>query len=222
MKELPKFYFLVIISALLFVSLLFWLQLRSNQNLFRSSTSQEQPIESISFIPLYESDPIIGNRGADITIVAFEDFLCESCRFQHTLLRQLLAEYPTRIKIVWKDLSITTIPQSSELIHVFGYCMNQQGRFESFTQAMFENYIDVNQSNLETITRELGANMNQLSQCLTDGEAYAHLDKNKSLARALQIQSVPTFFVDDVQIVAPKTFSEWQQVLQKNDTSVTQ
>ena len=211
MSSATKTIFSISLATMLALFLVFiaWNQ---HNNLFKQPEVTD-PRTELTFIPLYEHDPVIGNPQAPITIVAFEDFLCDGCRAQNIMLEELSRTYPNDVKVIWKDLSIVTIPQSSELIHAYGYCLNEQRLFTPFKDTFFANYVTADQSTLDDIAEELGANARKLSSCLSEGSAYAHLDKNKTLARALNIQSVPTFFINDQQIVTPQSYREWVTTL---------
>src|SRR3989338_6953802 len=52
-------------------------------------------------VPIAADDPILGDRSAPITLIAFEDFGCEACNQQHTLFAELLKKNTGRGKIIW-------------------------------------------------------------------------------------------------------------------------
>ena len=208
---------LMILGALLIITvglLVFSVRIYNKTLHLDKKNNQPKAQAELDIIPISVNDPIQGNPAAPITIIGFEDFLCEACRTQHTLISEILASYPTQAKFIWKDLSISTIPNNSELIHVYGFCMNEQGYFDAYKDIVFSNIIpSVTPTLLDTIAREAGANMETLVACTQSEAPYTHLNKNKQLARALNIQSTPTFFVQGKQITTPKSILEWKSVL---------
>ena len=101
------------------------------------------------------------------------------------------------------------------MIHVYGYCMNAQDKFDNFKNIVFSNVItSVTESLLDTMAQESGADMELLQTCISSEAPYTHIEKNRQLARALQIQRTPTFFVQETQIRTPGSLMEWKNVLQ--------
>jgi protein-disulfide isomerase len=173
-----------------------------------------QETQTIGTIPIIAADPILGNKAAPITVIGFEDFLCDTCRRQHGYISELLVQYPDTFKFIWKDFSIVNLPEQSELVHIFGYCMNAQDLFEPYADQVFASYLDVSSSALQSMTETLGADMNALESCVNSLLPSEHLDKVKLLASALNIQQAPTFFVNGKQIQTPQSLTEWRAVLQ--------
>jgi protein-disulfide isomerase len=204
----------VITSILVFTSIKTY---RTTLNLNQDKEQTDDSQDELDIIPISSNDPIQGVRTAPITIIGFQDFLCETCRVQTSYIKELLQKYPTQVKFIWKDLSISTIPASSEMIHIYGYCMNKQQKFEAFKTAIFSEVItSVTQPLLDTLAQSQGADMNVLLACVNSTEPFEHIEKNKQLARALQIQRTPTFFVNGTQIQIPASVFEWEQILMRD------
>lgn len=197
--------------------LLFFSINRHNTTFFVAEKKQKESTThtSIDIIPISSNDPILGSPAAPITVIGFEDFLCESCRTQNLLINQLLERYPAQVKFIWKDLPITTIPVSSEIAHIYGYCMHEQGLFEPYKTTVFNQIFTttLTSSELDPISTELGADMDALEACRNSQAPRTHIEKNTLLAQALQIQRVPTFFINGQQIQTPTSLNEWIGIL---------
>jgi protein-disulfide isomerase len=213
-KQLGILFFLVgIATVLLFFSIQTY---KKTLYIDKKNNSTVATTKEIDIIPLSIHDPMQGNPKAPITIIGFEDFLCESCRVQHTLISELLNKYTNDVKFVWKDLPITTIPANSEMIHVYGYCMNKQNKFNEFKHVVFSNIITgVTPTLLDSIVTQVGGDLAKIQSCVNSEEPYTHLERNKQLARALQIQRTPTFFVQGKQVRTPNSLFEWETLLQQ-------
>ena len=202
--------------ACVIAGLLLWGTWNSYKQTFDIRPQQEQTTpeeqEELSFIPIFEHDPILGNPQAGTTIVVFEDFLCESCRTQNQLLNQLIEKHSTAVRIIWKDFPILTFPYPSEQIHAYGFCANRQRTFEAFKDAAFTLNAP-NEGVLDQIAREVDLDTEQLETCLARADYITHFEKNKILARALNIQAAPAIFVNNTQITPPSTVSEWESRL---------
>jgi protein-disulfide isomerase len=165
-------------------------------------------------MPIFPDDPIIGDKKSPLTLVAFEDFGCESCREQMEVFRALQAEYPKKIKVVWKGLPVTKIPYPSNDAHIYAYCAGLQGAFVPFEEAIFSAITDLSPGRMETIKTTLDLDSKKFSACLAEKTAETWMERNQEVARAFNIQAVPTIFMNNQQIQSPRTLDGWKTLLQ--------
>lgn len=173
----------------------------------------DEQIPEFDLIPISTNDPVLGALNAPITVIGFEDFLCDTCRQQHQFITELVRQYPDQVKFIWKDFSIVTIPQESYRAHEFGYCMNRQDKFAEYQTAIFSTYTTLSDTQLFELSTNAGGDRDTLESCLASGQATAHIERSKLLAQALNLQQAPTFFVNGTQIQTPGSLSEWIMVL---------
>lgn len=203
---------LVFIPALAIVGLFLFVRIVQYEPLLPKTTPLAEQEAQLQ-IPILPTDPIIGNPKAAKTIVLFEDFGCEQCKFQSELLDQLQQEYPDQVKIIFKGLSVTRFPQDSRLAHQYAVCMHEQKKFEEFKKFAFVNYQNLSETVVKTIAETIGANQNKLNDCLGSSRPDDYLDTNETIARGIGIQSVPSFFIDKKQIQPPLTLDGWKTML---------
>lgn len=165
-------------------------------------------------VPLFAGDPITGDRKARTTIIAFEDFACENCKIQSELLDTVLEQYPQSIKIVWKILPITRYPVDSTLSARYAFCANEQGKFEPFKEYAFQNGTNLSEAVLQNIVTQIELNDTKLEACLASPVAQNHIENTKALARELNVQALPTMFINNKQINIPTTLDGWRVLLE--------
>ncbi len=166
-----------------------------------------------SVIPLFPEDPIVGDKKALTSLVLFADFGCDQCKNEYLLFQQMLIEYGAKVKIIWKGLPVTKFPYDSELSHVYAFCANKQKKFATFTDIVFENNFALSEENLKDIAVSSELDIDSLETCLQSSEPREYIEKNKQIARLLNIQSVPTMFLNNKQISNPQTLDEWKTLL---------
>lgn len=164
-------------------------------------------------IPIYSDDPIMGNKKATHTIIVFGDFGCEHCRTLSVTLDELLANYTDKVKIIWKGLVVTKFPYSTEAAHQYAFCANRQGKFTEFSNFAFTNYDKLTAQTLKSIATNIELNEKKLTECLTSVEITEYSQKNEMLGMALNIQTVPTIFLNNKQINPPADLEGWKAVL---------
>lgn len=211
----PKKIYLIFIPAILLALIALIVRMVQYEPLFPDKTENETNTEdTLSIVPIFDEDIIIGSKRAPITLIAFEDLGCHSCNAQLALLTQLQQKYPNTIKIIWKTLSVTTFPYPSEKTNNYGYCAYDQGVFDAFKQFAFDHIDTMTDQILLDGVTTVGLNQKRLEKCLTSEALYYHIEKNKQLAHMLNIQSVPTFFFQNKQVATPETLSQWEALLQ--------
>lgn len=164
-------------------------------------------------IPLLPNDPIQGDLRSPITVVAFEDLGCSGCATQNTLLKSLLEKHPGQIKIIWKLLPVTTIPFPTRQANDFAFCAHKQNKFQEFKDLAFQNRLTLNEETLREISLSIDLNETTLNTCLNSPEPTEHNQQNELIARSLQIQAVPAFFIDNTQIQNPTSVAGWESLL---------
>jgi protein-disulfide isomerase len=200
---------LIFIPAILLASFILFIRIIQYEPLYQKITNTSLKQE---LVPILPNDPIVGNKRAPITIVAFEDFNCEHCKYQNGLLDKLMETYPNQVKIVWKSIS----SKANEGADDYAYCANKQGKFTEFKQLAFANQNNLTKNTLDIIATELSLNQSKLEECLISEDTQKYNEINKNIAISLHIQFVPTFFIDNKQITTPESLIEWQTVLGLN------
>jgi protein-disulfide isomerase len=79
--------------------------------------------------------PILGPVDAPVTLVEFFDPSCEACRAYHPILKQLLADFPTQLRIV---LRYTVLHEGSDEVVRMLEAARRQNLFEPVLNALLE------------------------------------------------------------------------------------
>lgn len=215
MKSVPK-QLLILGGAILLVGIFLFIRIVQYEPLFPENMNTENEsadnTQQIT-IPIYPEDPIIGDKKSAKTIIAFEDFGCDACKQADTILDELMKEYPGKIKVIWKGLPITEFPYPSQDAQLYGFCAYQQKKFNEFKNLAFTNGNNLSPDVLKIIAEQIELKQNKLEECLNSDEAAKYIDQTKQLARILNIQAVPTFFIDNKQIQNPGSIDEWKTLL---------
>ena len=180
--------------------------------LYPKEAKKTDPKEELT-IPIYDDDPILGEKSAPITLIVFEDLLCESCQEQMKLIETLLQRYPKKVKIIWKGLPVTRFPESSELAHQYAYCANEQKKFPEFSRTLIAEGTLSQQPALQSLAHTIDLNAKELGSCLSSGRPINYQEKIEALASWLNIQAVPAVFLNNTQIEPPSDLQGWITML---------
>lgn len=206
----------VFIPAVLLAGFVLFVQVLRYEPLFPKDTGENK---KDFIVPVLTDDPVVGLKRAAKTIVAFEDYSCASCNEFDIVLTQLITKYPTTVKVVWKGLPVTRFPYPSEPAIIYGYCAHKQNKFPEFKALAFSLSDQLSEATLKKIGNDIGLNAPDLETCVASPGAIGHVDQNKAIASLLNIQAVPTFFVNNKQVEVLPTVAAWEQALGLSATS---
>ena len=200
---------LIMIPAITMAAFALFLGISQYEPIYEKTNNNKNALD---FIPIFSEDLIIGRKNAAKTIITFEDFGCDSCQTQMQIFNELTIKYPTEVKIILKTLDITAFPQSSAIIHSYAYCANQQGKFIDFEKE-FLKIENIDLDSIKNYASLVKLDIIELEKCLNADEQKQSKEKNAELARVLQIQSVPTTFINNEAVQEPLTLDGWKSLL---------
>ncbi|MFA5853456.1 MAG: thioredoxin domain-containing protein [Patescibacteria group bacterium] len=204
-------FFLILFVALVLggaVLVLFW-------NVVRATISGNAPVvaktetvtrtleePNVTFI-----DQIVGPKDASITIVEFGDYLCPHCRTAELAVQRLLAEQPTRVRYVWKDMP-APLHEGADTAAEAGLCAAQQGAFWKFHEVLFSYSGSFNETSLAFEAGQNGLDMQSFAECLRTHATRPFVERTVDEGLALGVDALPTFFINGKRHVGALTYEE--------------
>ena len=145
--------------------------------------------------------PELGNPNAPITLVEFGDYQCHYCHvFFETIEGKIMKNYieTGKVKMIFKDYNI--IGKDSVKASQGAHCANDQGLFWEYHDILYSNWTGENNgwasgANLANYAQDIGLEMNQWTDCMSQQKhSKTILDSNED-AKKLQLTGTPAFFV---------------------------
>jgi protein-disulfide isomerase len=158
----------------------------------------------------------LGPADAPITIVEFSDFQCPYCsRFREQTFDALLAAYPGKIRIVYRNLPLTSIhPQAMNAAEA-SMCAGEQNVFWEYHDKLFENYNQLSNELYTQLATDLGLNIEAFEACMTEDKYLEAIKADMEFALGLGVQSTPTFFINGIAVVGAQPLTSFTQVIEK-------
>lgn len=203
----------IFIPALLLAAFVLFIRVLQYEPMYPKNLDQPKTNTTETLVPVYPEDPIIGNRSAKQTLVIFGDYGCAKCKAEIEMLATLMGQYPNQFKIVWKGLAVQRFPYSTSLAHEYAFCANKQKKFLDFMDETFANSDDLSGTKLAGIVEKIGLDQTTFNSCVQAGTAKEYNTRIEQLAQSLNIQVVPTIFLNGQQIATPQIIEEWQKIL---------
>lgn len=162
-----------------------------------------------------EGYPFIGPADAPITIVEFSDFQCPFCKRWHDeVYGPLLAAYPDQIKLVYRNLPLTSIHPDAFSAAEAALCAGDQNAFWEFHDKLFAGTL-LGGGVYTQYAQDLGLDMTSFETCITEGKYQASIQADSDFAINLGVSSTPTFFINGLAIVGAQPLDVFKQVIDR-------
>jgi protein-disulfide isomerase len=125
-------------------------------------------------LPVPRTAPTKGPANARVTIQLFSDFQCPFCSRINPTLEQIAREYPTQVRIVWRDYPLPMHPNAMPAAEAAREVFRQGGaaKFWAFHALLFQNQQDLTRETIVRLATQVGGiNIPQLNQAL---DAHTH------------------------------------------------
>jgi protein-disulfide isomerase len=141
------------------------------------------------------SSPWKGAKDAPVTIVVFSDFECVHCGTLAQTLETMLETFPGDIKVVFKNC-IIPYHKNSESAAMAALAAGEQGRFWEMHDLLFKNQQALGKEAIMSFAHSLPLDMKKFESALVSRELKNKLDQDMSQGKALNIQNLPTTFIN--------------------------
>ena len=140
------------------------------------------------------SDPTIGSKKPDVTIVEFMDYNCGWCKKSVKEIQSLVGA-DKNIKVIFKDFPI--FGEHSEYAAKAALAAERQGKYWELHQAMFGHEGQVTTDVVNQLAEAQGLDMTKLQADIGSKEIGERIAANMQLAKNLAINGTPAFVIDD-------------------------
>lgn len=153
-----------------------------------------------------EQGHILGSQNAPVTVVEFADFQCPYCAGAELIVKQIISQYPGKIKFVYRHFPLTTIHPYAMPSAVASECANEQGKFWEMHDKIFERQQELEGDSLSkdfflTIADELGMNSYGFGDCMGGQAVNSYITQDISDGLKYGVNGTPTFFVNREKIL---------------------
>lgn len=158
----------------------------------------------------------IGSSTPQATIVEFGDFACPYSKESYLAVKQIMAEYPNQVRIVWRDYLRN---EDSIDLAVAARCAGAQGKFWEMHDKLFEDQDNLTTADetrlnrLVAIAISLGINDTDFAACLSNRDGLEKIKKDYDDGNNLAIIGTPTWFVNNYPISGSLTFDRFKELL---------
>ena len=155
--------------------------------------------------------PMKGNPAAKVTLVEFADYECPHCKHLQPVLRQIIDEFHSDVKVYFKNYPL---PQhtNARLAAEAAVAANKQGKFWTFQDKLWDKQDELSPAEIETLAKESGLDLAKFRADLASPAVKDRVQKDRMDGQALGIQATPTLYIDGREYTDPKdteSLREW-------------
>jgi protein-disulfide isomerase len=167
-----------------------------------------------------EARVIFGKKDAKVTIIEYSDFECPYCSKGYQTIKQVLAEYPNDVRVVFKHLPLDFHPQAMPSAKYFEAVARQNPeKAHQFHDAIFENQGELRAKGedfLKNTAKKLGVDMAKLSKDLKDESLMKRITADMEEAKKFNFSGTPGFLINGVSLRGAYPYPEFKTIIDRH------
>ncbi len=160
----------------------------------------------------------LGDASAPVTLEVYADLQCPACRqFDLGTLREIEDKYVKtgKVKIVFNHYAF--IGDESVRAAEATECANDQGKFWEMVDILYNNQGGENvgafsDAKLEGFAQQVGLNMDQYKQCMTDRPHLNKIQTSTQNGTSRGVNSTPTLFINGQMVRGAIALAKFESV----------
>lgn len=166
-----------------------------------NAKSNELQFVEISFVqqlPVNNS-AIKGAKNAPVTITVFDDFQCPYCARLVPTLDQVLAAYPTQVRLVYKHFPLS-MHKFAKQAAVASIAARNQGKFWPMHDQLFANYNKLNDAKIRELAESVGLDMARFDKDLANPALQQEVAADMQLGGKAGVRGTPAAYINGVSL----------------------
>ena len=129
------------------------------------------------------------------------------------VIEQVLEKYPDDVKFVFKNYPLNSHKFARQAA-IAALSAGRQGKFWEFHDKLFENYNQLNEQKIQTISQELGLDTVTFTENLKNAQLLAAVDRDQSDGNRVGVRGTPAVFVNG-KLLRNLNFRDFQYKIEK-------
>ncbi|QQS43080.1 MAG: thioredoxin domain-containing protein [Acidobacteriota bacterium] len=147
-----------------------------------------------------DDDPYIGRSNAKVTVVMFSDFQCPTCAGVHPVLKKVIGEFGTDVRLVVRDYPLEQIHDNAFNAAVAAEAARKQGKYFEYIELLYDNQDALDSESLASYADQVGLNLGRFQRDLADPELAAEVRKDIADGVNYGVDGTPSIYVNGYKI----------------------
>lgn len=143
--------------------------------------------------------PFVGPKDAKIAVVEFFDFSCGYCKRLAPSIEKIIADNPD-VKVVFKPVSFVSAVSPYQAKG--GIAAHKQGKFIEYYKEVMTFAGRMTEADVDAVAAKIGLDVDKFKADLNSAETDNALKEVAALAQGIEVNGVPSVFVNAKQIPA--------------------
>jgi protein-disulfide isomerase len=156
--------------------------------------------------------PAKGPPSAPVTIVEFSDFQCPFCVKAEKTVTDLLAAYPDKIRLFYRDFPLPMHPLAPKAAEA-SQCALDQSKYWEMHDKLFASGGKLEVEALKQYAKELGLDTAKFDKCLDSGEKAKVVTEHHKAGEAVGVTGTPAFFVNGRMLSGAQPLDEFKALI---------
>ena len=164
-------------------------------------------------IPIGNS-PVLGDANAPITLIEYSDFQCPFCARAEATVKQLLKNYPGKIKLVYKNFPLSN-HDDAFIAAEAGFCAQEQSqeKFWQLHDIMFADPRGLNLQGLVSKAKSIGLDLVQFESCVKNSKFGLKVNKDLAEGSRFGVNSTPAFFINGKMLLGAQPYDAFKKII---------
>jgi protein-disulfide isomerase len=158
--------------------------------------------------------PTRGETNAPITIVEFSDFECPFCVRAEDTVKQVMAAYPGKIRLVYRDYPLPFHARAQKASEA-ALCAGDQNKYWQMHEKLFANQKALEVGQLKQHAKDLGLATDKFDKCLDSGEKAATVEASKKAGEEAGVNGTPHFFINGRGLSGAQPFEKFKEIIDR-------
>lgn len=158
-----------------------------------------------------------GNPDAKLVIVEYGDYQCPACGYYHPIVKDLLEEFGDEVYFIFRHFPLVNAHQFATMAASAAEAAGRQGKFWEMHDLLMTNQQmwsrGMASSAFLSYARELGLDDVQFTSDVRDPAIFAKIEKDFNSGIQLNINSVPSFFINGQYVATPRTPEAFRELI---------
>lgn len=189
------------------------------------ATSSSKNSSQTAEITVTKTDHIRGAVDGKLTLVEFGDFQCPACGAYEPLVRQVMADNKTSLKIVFKNFPLTQIHQNGLLGAKAAEAAGLQGKFWEMHDMLYDKQPEwstgINARDIVIgYASVLKLDTKKFSDDLNSKELEDKILAEVKEGISLGVQGTPTFFLNGKKLDNPSSLEAFDTIVRETAAAI--
>jgi protein-disulfide isomerase len=159
-------------------------------------------------------NPRLGPDEAPVTIVQFAEFQCSYCRTARPVLERIVADYPGKVRVVFKDFPLPG-HERARMAAVAAKCAHEQDKYFEIADHLYANPGELDEPHLRGFAEAVGVRLADWDMCFRDPIWQANVAQDVEDGRAAGVSATPTYFVNGRRITGAQRYERFAALVEE-------